>query len=316
MKKIVVLLGAFCAMKTLAFSPDTTVWLDQAAKVFTESTPLGNGRLGAMDFGGTETENIVLNEDSLWSGSVQDADRTNAVAVLPEIRRLLLENKNEEAESLVNKNFTCAGRGSGNGRSANLPYGSYEVLGNLWLKYQYIGLNDVTGYRRMLDLSTATADTVFSRAGVKYEREMFVSAPDQAVVIRLTADRPGMMNLSVGLDRSERYKTIIVGKDLLMTGTMTNGAGGDGVKYAARVRVVNKGGVLVARDGKIEVSGADEVLIFVTAATDYERFGRVGSRDVAAAALKDLKQASKKSYAELKAAHVADYQKYFDRVKL
>ena len=84
-----------------AFSPDTTVWLDQPARNFTESCPLGNGRLGAMDFGGVETERIALNEDTLWSGSVQDADRTNAAAALPEIRRLLLAGKNVEAEALV-----------------------------------------------------------------------------------------------------------------------------------------------------------------------------------------------------------------------
>ena len=98
MKKLIVLLGTLCALRAFAFSPDTSIWLDKPAKVFTESTPLGNGRLGALDYGGTETEEIALNEDSLWSGSVQNADRTNAFAALPEIRRLLLENKNEEAE--------------------------------------------------------------------------------------------------------------------------------------------------------------------------------------------------------------------------
>src|SRR5271167_112094 len=131
--RILILTVATVAQSSFAFSPDTTVWLGQPAKVFTESTPLGNGRLGAMDFGGIEKDRVVLNEDSLWSGSVQNADRTNAAAALPEIRRLLLAGKNEEAEVLVNKTFTCAGRGSGNGRGLNLPYGSYEVLGNLWL---------------------------------------------------------------------------------------------------------------------------------------------------------------------------------------
>ena len=90
MKKILVTMGALASFTALAFSPDTTIWLDQPAKLFTESLPLGNGRLGAMDFGGVENERIALNEDSLWSGSVQAADRTNAAAALPEIRRLLL----------------------------------------------------------------------------------------------------------------------------------------------------------------------------------------------------------------------------------
>ena len=106
---------ALISLAVSAASPDTTVWLAKPAKNFMESTPLGNGRLGAMDFGGITDERIVLNEDSLWSGSVQNSDRTNAAAALPEIRRLLLEGKNTEAETLVNQHFTCAGRGSANG---------------------------------------------------------------------------------------------------------------------------------------------------------------------------------------------------------
>jgi len=184
MKKIITIAGLFASFTAFAFSPDMTVWLDKPAKVFTESIPLGNGRLGAMDFGGVENERVALNEDSLWSGSAQDADRTNAAAALPEIRRLLLEGKNLEAEALVNRNFTCAGRGSGNGRGANLPYGSYQVLGDLRLNFQFADTNAATGCRRELDLATATGRTEFSRGGVKFTREIFVSAPDQAVVIR------------------------------------------------------------------------------------------------------------------------------------
>src|SRR5580692_2358143 len=144
MKKIIVALGLVLNVGAWAFSPDTTIWLDRPAKLFTESLPLGNGRLGAMDFGGIEDERIVLNEDSLWSGSVQNADRTNAAAALPEIRQLLLAGKNHEAEALVNRTFTCAGRGSGNGRGVNLPYGSYQVLGDLCLNFQFADTNPVT----------------------------------------------------------------------------------------------------------------------------------------------------------------------------
>jgi alpha-L-fucosidase 2 len=270
-----------------------------------------------MDFGGITNDRIVLNEDSLWSGSVQNADRTNAAAALPEIRRLLLAGKNEEAEQLVNETFTCAGPGSGGGRGANLPYGSYEVLGNLWLKFQYPDADTASGYRRELDLATATSHTEFSRGGVKYGRDIFVSASEQAVVVRLTADKPGSLTLDAVLDRPERFHTVAVGKDeLLMTGAMTNGAGGDGVKYAARLKVITHGGTVSVADGHISVSGADEVLLLITAATDYERFAKVSSRNVSAAAEKDLKRASRKDYHRLLAAHVVDYQKYFDRVKL
>src|SRR6267154_4972230 len=112
-------------------APETTIWLDAPAEHFTESSPLGNGRLGAMMFGGVDEERIVLNESSVWSGSRQDADRPDAYRALPEIRRLLLEGKNVEAEALANANFTCKGSGS-----AGAQYGCYQVLGNLLLTFQ------------------------------------------------------------------------------------------------------------------------------------------------------------------------------------
>jgi alpha-L-fucosidase 2 len=300
-----------------AFSPDSTIWLDKPAKVFTESLPLGNGRLGAMDFGGIEDERVALNEDSLWSGSPQNADRTNAYEALPEIRQLLLAGKNHEAESLVNHNFTCAGRGSGNGRGGNLPYGSYQVLGDLRLNFSYADTNTATGYRRELDLSTATGHTEFSRGGIKFSRDIFVSAPDQAIVMLLRADKAGQISLVAALDRPERFKTEIVGKgELLMSGALTNGAGGDGVKYAARLKILNRGGTISSADGKISVTGADEVLLLITAATDYERFAKMSRRDVAAVTQKQLKAAARKNFRGLYNAHLADYLSLYNRVKL
>jgi alpha-L-fucosidase 2 len=191
------------------------------------------------------------------------------------------------------------------------------MLGDLWLRFQYEGTNATSDYRRELDLATATAHTEFLHGGVKFTREMFVSAPDQAIVIRLTADHPGEINFNAALNRPERFATRTLGdNELLMTGALTNGAGGDGMKYAARLRVINEGGKVSAQDGTISVSGANEALILITAATDYERFARISSRNVAAAAAWDLRAAAEKSFTKLREAHVADYQKYFDRVKL
>jgi len=306
-----------CIGAVAASAPDTTIWFDAPAKNFMESCPLGNGRLGAMDFGGVETQRIVLNESSLWSGAMQDADRTNAAAALPEIQRLLLEGKNLEAESLINRNFTCQGRGSGYGRGSIVPYGCYQVLGNLRLAFAFADMNGASGYRRELDLSTATARTEFTRGGVKFEREIFVSAPDEAIVIRLTADKPGQIAFEAMLDRPERFTTVADGSNgLLMTGAMTNGAGGEGVKYAARLRVLNRGGKISVADGKLAVRGANEALVIVTAATDYRGFAGRQLSDAVAASAKDLNGASAKSFAALRKAHVADYQKYFNRVKL
>src|SRR5881392_2190445 len=156
-------------------SVETIVWLNSPARNFTESSPMGNGRLGAMMFGGVDEERIVLNESSVWSGSRQDADRPDAKKVLPEIRRLLIEGKNVEAEALVNANFTCKGPGS-----AGPQYGCYQVLGNLYLNFQTGNTNEpVTDYRRELDLGKAVTRLQFRRGEIEFTREMFVSGPDQ-----------------------------------------------------------------------------------------------------------------------------------------
>ncbi len=317
MKKIIVALGLVLTVSAWAFSPDTTIWLDRPAKQFTESLPLGNGRLGAMDFGGIEDERVVLNEDSLWSGSAQNADRTNAYAALPEIRRLLLAGKNHEAEDLVNQTFTCAGKGSGYGRGANVPYGSYQVLGNLRLNFRFADTNEVSGYRRELDLSTAIGRTEFSHAGVKFNREIFVSALNQVVVMRLVADKPGQISFDATLDRPGRFALQSIARDgLLLSGALTNGVDGDGVKYAAQLKVINHGGKITGTDGKISVTDADEVLLLVTAATDYQRFAKISGRDVRAAAGRALDRAARQTYEALLVGHVADYQNLFNRVSL
>lgn len=133
-------------------------WFDKPAQHFTESLPLGNGRLGAMIFGGIEEETIVLNESGMWSGSPQEADRPDAYQSLPEIRRLLFAGKNKAAEELMNESFICAGTGSGLGGSANLPYGCYQTLGELKLKFRHSKLHGpATNYRRKLDLRNAKA---------------------------------------------------------------------------------------------------------------------------------------------------------------
>ena len=118
-----------------AAEPTTTLWFDKPATRFQQSLPLGNGRIGAMVFGGVDEERIVLNESSLWSGSREDSDRPDAHKALPEIRRLLLDGNSVEAERLVNANFTCQGKGSGHGRGAAVPFGCYQTLGNLRLKF-------------------------------------------------------------------------------------------------------------------------------------------------------------------------------------
>ncbi len=287
---------------------------DRPAEKFTQSLPLGNGRLGAMIFGGVAQEKIVLNESSLWSGSKEDPDREGASRVLPEIRRLLLEGRNDEAEKLVNANFVCAGKGSGRGGGKDVPFGCYQVLGELKLSFPG---HSAGHYRRELDIERAVARVDYESGGVRYSRESFVSAPDEAVVLRLAASRKGSITFDAALSRAERATVVSDGKTgLVLTGQLNNGTDGNGVKFAARLRVITRGGSVNSENGALSVREADEAVLLITAATSYRGFAGRKTADPLKACLSDGQSASRKSYAALLSAHVADYQKYFDRVSI
>ena len=325
------------SVSALRASPEHLIWFDTPATHFTQSTPLGNGRLGAMVFGGIAEERIVLNETGMWSGSPQDADRPEAFRSLPEIRRLLLAGKNVEAETLVNQHFTSAGLGSARGRGANAPYGSYQTLGNLRLKFRYpapptstqskiensdTNISPATDYRRELDLATAITRITYRLGAITYTREIFVSAPDEVIVVRLTADQPGALNFDVALDRPERFTTASEGPDqLLMTGQLLDGkdsADGThtGVRYAARIRALMPSGELSVTATTLQIRDATQVVLLLTAITDIRSFANRRDDDPATAANDDLTRAAGKNFTALRAAHLADYQRYFDRVSL
>jgi len=293
-----------------------SLWYRRPATDWLESLPLGNGRLGASVFGGVDEERLVLNEGTLWSGSREDADRPDAARYLPEIRRLLLAGRNVEAEKLVYEHFTCRGQGSGRARGMNLPYGSYQMLGDLRLRFAE-SLSEITNYRRDLNLAEATAHVEFELRGAKYSREAFVSAPDHAVVMLLTASQPGRIAFEAILERPERFTVSpVAGNELLMTGQLNNGVDGRGMKYAARLKVINRGGRVEATDRGLSVSGADEVLLLVTAATDYLGFAGRRTAHPTIASDRDMRRAESKSFNTLRAAHLADYRRFFNRVEL
>jgi alpha-L-fucosidase 2 len=307
---------SLCAAEMKSFVPETTIWFDKPAKDFTESSPLGNGRLGAMMFGGVNDERIVLNESSVWSGSHQEADRPDAYKVLPEIQKLLIEGKNSEAEALVNANFTCNGPGSSGG-TGDGQYGCYQVLGNLHLSFPGDTNALIGNYRRELNLNDAVAHMEYTRDGVTFTREMFVSSPDQVMVLCLSADRSKEISFDARLDRPERYETAGDGKNgLLMTGQLDNGLGGKGVRFVARIRVLNRGGRVSVHENVLSVNRANEVVLLIAAGTDYQGFAGRQTKDPLSATLQDLNHAAKKSYKSLRKAHIADFQKYFKRVSL
>lgn len=292
-----------------------SLWYRQPAKDFMQALPLGNGRLGAAQFGGVSEERFVLNEGTLWSGAPQDADKPDAAKHLPEIRRLLLEGKNVEAEKLVYANFTCQGKGSGRGHGWNTPYGSYQMLANLRLNFGEVAA--VSNYRRSLDLASAVARVEYESGGIRFQREAFTSAADQVFVVRLTANKPGQLSFSASLDRPERSQVTAEGTDeLLLAGQLNNGTDGKGMKYAARLRVLKRGGSVTSADNALRVTGADEVVLLLTAATDYQGFAGRRTADPLAAARNDLNKAAAKDFAALLTAHRADYEALFKRVSL
>lgn len=291
---------------------DMLLWYRQPAKQWVEALPVGNGRLGAMVFGGIKDERLQLNEDSLWSGGPQDSDNPEALAALPEIRRLLFDGKYAEANALTNKKLKCKGPGGSGGR-----YGSYQTLGDLTLKFDGPGQADE--YRRQLDLDSAVVRVCYRQGDATFTREVFSSAADQVLVVRLGCDKPGKISFTAALTRPERFITRPVRPDgLVMSGQLSDGRDGDsGMKYVARLRTICDGGQLSIDDDKLRVEGADSAILLLAAATDYKLKPPDYRGDPPEQKTADqLAAAAKKPYADLLKAHQADYQRLFRRVDL
>ncbi len=287
---------------------------NQPARMWEETFPLGNGRIGMMPDGGIEKEVVVLNDISLWSGSRQDADNPLAQASLKSIRQLLFEGRNDEAQALMYETFVCKGVGSGYGDGANVPYGSYQIFSNLTFDYRYPNPTGVLAdYRRALSLNDAIASVAFKKGETHYTRESFTSFSHDLGVIRLTADTEKALHFTVGMNRPEHVTVSVDGNDLLLRGRLPDGVDtleAKGMQFAARVRILlPKGGELKASDAGLAVADADEAIVLVSLATnyfvkdDYER--QLSSL---------LDKAGKKDYAALKKEHIAAYRKLFGRV--
>ncbi|TCC98586.1 glycoside hydrolase family 95 protein [Pedobacter hiemivivus] len=285
------------------------LWYNEPAKMWEETLPLGNGSLGMTPDGGVSKEKIVLNDITLWSGGPQDANNYEAYKSLPKIRQLILEGKNEEAQDLVNRDFVCKGPGSGGAQ-----WGKYQTLGALELEFNYNGIGsnqpEAKQYHRELSLEQAIAVCSFNVNGVNYKREYFTSFDDDVSVIRLTADRPGQLNCRIMLNRPERYVVKTEGNELQMSGQLDNGTDGKGMQYLARVNAKLKGGTLSTENNALVVKNATEIIIYVSAATDFKnRPFKEETKQVLAAAIK-------KPYELQKSKHIANYGKLFKRVSI
>ena len=285
------------------------LWYDKPATHWEETLPLGNGRLGMMPDGGIDQENIVLNDITLWSGAPQDANNYNAYKVLPQIRKLLVEGKNDEAQDLINKDFVCNGKGGG-----SVPFGCYQVLGNLSIKYKYNGADSIgsqfNNYKRELSLNNAIAKTTFKVNGIIYTREYFTSFNNDISIIRLTADKAGQLNCSISISRPERSNVTISGGELQLSGQLDNGIDGKGMQYIARVKAKLQGGAMSLANNTLTIKNATEAIIYVSAGTDFR--GVAFKKNTEAI----LNAAINTPYTIEKQKHVSNYQKLFNRVNI
>ncbi len=282
-----------------------SLWYRRPAQNWDEALPIGNGRLGAMLFGGVDEERIQFNHDTLFTGKPHDYARKGAVKFLPEIRRLLFENKQKEAESLANREFMSLNTRGTNRQEAYQPFGD--------LKLEFPGITAVTDYRRELDLDRALALVQYSSGGASYRRETFASFPDNAIVVQLSCDQPGRISFTAAL--SSPHPDIAVriedGSTLILSGKIEGAHTG----FEARLLVRTEGGQIRSSGAALEIVQADSATLILAAATSYVNFRDI-SGDPAASNQMRLKKLAEKKYAAMKSAHIADHQRLFGRVRV
>jgi alpha-L-fucosidase 2 len=282
-----------------------SLWYRRPAETWVEALALGNGRLGAMVFGGINEEQLQLNEDTLWGGGPHDPANPDALAALPEVRSLIFGKKYKQAHDVVEKRMM--------GRP--MWQAPYQTVGSLILKFPE--QKAVEGYRRDLDLDTAVSSVSYAADGVRYTREAFVSPTDQVLVVRLTADKPKKIAFSVGMVTPQTASLATEGNDtLVLRGVNGKGPGGPGaLRFRARVRVLAEGSKPVADGAGVRVSGANAATILVAMATSYKSYKDV-SGDPEALTQATIAAAAPKPYAGLKRTHVVEHQRLFRRVAL
>jgi alpha-L-fucosidase 2 len=273
------------------------LWYTKPAAEWNEALPIGNGRLGGMIFGAVGTEHIQLNEDSVWYGGPIDRNNPDALANLPEIRRLLLEGRVREAERMAS--LALAGRPESQRH--------YEPLGDLHLSFDH-GEPETVQYIRELDLNSAVVGVGYPLENVGYHREYFSSAADQVMVIRLTADHPGSLSFTAVLRRGRYLDSIAAAapETLMMQGN----CGKNGVEFYTAVRAIAEGGKVQITGESLRVERADTVTLLLSAATTFRHV------DAATSCLKYIESAAVKTYDKLKADHMKDYQSLFHRMSL
>ncbi len=281
-----------------------SLWYRQPAEEWVQALPVGNGRIGAMVFGGMALERLQLNEDTFFSGGPYNPLNPDAKAALPEVRRLIFEGKYAEAQDLANARVM----------SKPLKQMSYQPIGDLLVNL--FGLENVSDYVRELDLESAVARTSFVSEQTRFVREVFASAPDQLIVLRLSAERVGRIHAQLSLTSPQAASVRAENDDtLVMSGIGPSEHGIEGrVRFEVRLKLTQRGGTRVAQPAGIRIDGADEVVVCIAMATNYRRFDDL-SGDPSAITRAQIAAASA-DYDTLLRRHLADYANLFQRVSL
>lgn len=288
----------------------TVLWYDRPASDWNEALPVGNGRIGGMVYGTIGCEQIQVNEDTVWYGGPMDRNNPSAKEKLPLIRELIMAGKIHEAERLCKQAI------------GGTPFGMriYQTLGDISIDYDFgraLSAEDVSAYERGLNVADALGYTHFLLDDTAYDRELFMSAPDDVCVMRLTARGKNRMNLEIMQSRHHIYEysrkasadSIVLGGNL----------GRDGLDYAMMCKASSPDGTIEVIGESITVYDATEVYLYWSAATTYRvkvREGKDAAGALIAALAEKLEKAAVKSYEELRVSHIADYRSYFDRMSL
>ena len=308
MKKLLVLLSLVCSLPLAA--QDYKLWYDKPASRWLEALPIGNSQLGAMIYGGTDTEEIQLNEETFWSGSPHDNDSPAAKAHLQEVRDSIFAGKEEAAHKIIDQNFFKGPHGM-----RFLPVGSVKLN---------LGHKDVTNYRRELNIGTALNTTSYTCNGVKYERTVFASLADGVIVVQLKASKKGSLSFGMSFTSPLPSKVFTVSEHEFIKGSVNelsavvDGAEHEGIKAGLKAECR----MLVKADGEVKrqlesitVDHATTATIFISAATNFVNYADV-SANPAKRAEAIMKAAMRQKWQQLTADHVAAYRHFFDRVSL
>ncbi len=299
---------------TKEFNPSLVLWYDKPASDWTEALPVGNGRLGAMVYGGTGEETIQFNEETLWTGQPHDYAHKGAYQVLDEIRQLLWAGKQEEAQKLGNERFMSE------------PFGqlSYQPFGNI--KLHFPGHENAINYKRELNLEDAISSVSYQISDVKYNRKVFASQPDQAILVRVEASKKGKLNFTVGLNSPHsNYDLSVEGNVIVLTGRANDypqeldKAGNpypeSKLTFEARLRVINEGGEIVIENNTIKVVNANNASLYLVAATSFVNYKDI-SGNPGELCEGYLKRIENTKYKDLEARHIKDFQNLFCRTEL